>query len=188
MQAGTRNHGSANANGDKRLEELMLYIADRCENDPYFGSTKLNKVLFLSDMFFYAQTGETITGAEYQRLPFGPAPRRMVPVLERLQTEQRGYMRTRQTSIGTQKRLVALADPDLSMFSGEQIAQVEKVLRLVQNQKANELSDTTHRDATWRFARDGETINPNAIFISQEPLSRSEMALGLAAAKEQGLA
>lgn len=28
---------------DRRLAELMLYLADKCERDPVFGATKLNK-------------------------------------------------------------------------------------------------------------------------------------------------
>jgi len=172
---------------DAKLKELMLFIADRCENDAFFGSIKLNKVLFWSDMLFYAQHGRTITGAEYQRLQFGPAPRRVLPVLRELDDSRRGAMRERRTTKGTQKRLVALDDADLSLFSGEEIAHVDSILRALARQTAGQLSNRTHDDATWKFARDGETINPNAIFISDESVGKGELAFGLAEAKAQGL-
>lgn len=172
---------------DQKLKELMLYIADRCQDDAFFGATKLNKVLFWSDMLYYAAHGETITGAEYQRLQFGPAPRRMLPAIRDLEAEKRGAIRERQTMKGTQKRLVPLADANLQPFSAEQIAHVNQIMHALERQGADQLSNRTHDDATWLFAFDGETINPNAIFISNQPITRSEMEPGLAEAKAQGL-
>ena len=48
-----------------KFKELVLYIASRCERDPTFGAVKLNKELFFSDFWAYAEFGEPITGAEY---------------------------------------------------------------------------------------------------------------------------
>jgi hypothetical protein len=39
---------------DKRLGELMLYIAKKSQFDQNFGSTKLNKILFYADFVSYA--------------------------------------------------------------------------------------------------------------------------------------
>ena len=33
----------------KRLRELILFIAERCLNNPTFGAVKLNKILFFAD-------------------------------------------------------------------------------------------------------------------------------------------
>ncbi len=52
------------ANDEAKLVELILYIADKCENDPHFGKTKLNKILFFSDMLYYGFFGNAITGVE----------------------------------------------------------------------------------------------------------------------------
>ena len=48
---------------DAKLRELILYVAERCENDPDFGALKLNKILFNADFIAYALTGKAITGA-----------------------------------------------------------------------------------------------------------------------------
>ena len=44
---------TAHTQGDERkLRELILYISQRCANDPTFGAIKLNKTLCFSDFFF----------------------------------------------------------------------------------------------------------------------------------------
>src|SRR5215467_9574991 len=64
---------------DEKFKELILYIASHSEDDPAFGATKLNKLLFFADFITYLRLGHPITGQEYQRLENGPAPRRMLP-------------------------------------------------------------------------------------------------------------
>ena len=41
---------------------LMLYLAHRCQEADYFGSTKLCKLLYYSDFTAFARTGSPITG------------------------------------------------------------------------------------------------------------------------------
>ena len=49
----------------------MLYLAYRCRDADYFGSTKLCKLLYYSDYTAFARTGAPITGADYIRQPHG---------------------------------------------------------------------------------------------------------------------
>jgi len=93
---------------DNKLRELILYIADKSETDPTFGEIKLNKILFYSDFIMYWKTGNSITRHEYMKLGQGSAPRRLLPIQEKLiynceaalkQTDYYGY---------AQKRLLAL--------------------------------------------------------------------------------
>ena len=67
-----------------KLQELILYIARRSEDDRHFGANKLNKLLFYSDFLAYAKTGRSFTGAPYERLEHGPAPRGLAAALEEL--------------------------------------------------------------------------------------------------------
>src|SRR5438034_10969942 len=73
--------------GQARLRELILYVSQRCANDPTFGATKLNKILFYADFFSYFRFGEPIAGIEYQRLPNGPAPKQLLPVRRQMLAE-----------------------------------------------------------------------------------------------------
>ena len=55
----------------QRFRDLMLYLAYRCRDADYFGSTKLCKLLYYSDYTAFAHTGAPITGAEYIRQAHG---------------------------------------------------------------------------------------------------------------------
>ncbi|MDH5642316.1 MAG: Panacea domain-containing protein, partial [Nitrospira sp.] len=68
-------------NADK-FKELILYVASQCEQDTYWNSTKLNKILFYSDFLAYKVNGQSITGADYFALERGPAPKALVPIRE----------------------------------------------------------------------------------------------------------
>ena len=92
---------------DRKLEELIVYIATKCEGDPSFGATKLNKMLFFSDFTAFAMRGDAITGHDYMRLENGPAPRRFLPIRNRL-IDRGDCVLVERSHFGMkQKRLVA---------------------------------------------------------------------------------
>src|ERR1700733_10925348 len=97
---------------ERRFAELMLYVSEKCASDPKFGATKLNKILFYADFLAYAELGNSITGFEYQKLPHGPAPRRILTVRRRL--EQEGALEVSNVKLRegrTQTRLGAKRNP-----------------------------------------------------------------------------
>ena len=157
-------------NADKRLRELILHVSSKCCDDPTFGATKLNKVLFFSDFLSYAQTGKAITGAEYQKLPQGPAPKRLVPVRKEL--ERKGALAIQQIPMGTivQKRPVALLPADLGDFSGEEIARVDKVIEVLRGHSAATVSAVSHKRA-WRITGDNESIPYEAALLSDDGIT-----------------
>src|ERR1700720_1644773 len=81
--------------GQKRLREAILYVSHACEAAPLFGLVKLNKILWRADFESFAERGQPITGRQYQRLPQGPAPVEMLPLLNEMQAE--GLIRIERT-------------------------------------------------------------------------------------------
>jgi len=163
-------------NGDARLRELILYIAEKCANDPGFGKTELNKILYFADFASFARRGQPITGAEYMRQPAGPVPRRMLPVLNEMQAK--GEIVVQRVPVGkyTQERVVPAIRPDLSMFSAEEIALVDEMIRMWRNRTAKRVSDLTHGRA-WKAAESSGTSIPyEAVFVSDDPLGHYEIA------------
>src|SRR6266536_4387740 len=69
---------------ERKMKNLILYIATKCAGHKRFGTVKLNKNLFFSDMVAYAVLGSPITGVEYLALDAGPAPRRMPAIKEEM--------------------------------------------------------------------------------------------------------
>src|SRR4051794_8202747 len=73
---------------DSKFLELVLYVAAKSQFDEYFGATKLNKILFYSEVLTYFRTKKPITGQAYQKLANGPAPRHLVPIREAMIANQ----------------------------------------------------------------------------------------------------
>jgi hypothetical protein len=76
--------GSIVEYNERKFAELVLYVTRGLRNDRAGGATKLNKALYFSEFAHMRARGRPITGAEYQRLERGPAPRSLVPVREAL--------------------------------------------------------------------------------------------------------
>ena len=163
--------------GEKRLGELILYVSMKCADDQTFGATKLNKILWLSDFMAYARYAAPITGVEYQRLANGPAPRCLVPVRKTL-VEAGALVISKRQTFGryVQKRPVPLREPDLGIFTSEQVALVDEVITGLWNMNATETSQWSHGKA-WRAAvSDGELIPYEAVFVSNAPIDQSDIA------------
>jgi hypothetical protein len=140
-----------------KFRELVLYIAKVCANDETFGAIKLNKILFFSDFFAYRQRRESITGASYQRLRLGPAPKCLLPVQKTLIEENALGIQQTERYGRIQKRPVALREPDLSGFKAQEIAIVDQVIRDLWGISAAEASELSH-GFWWQLAKDKEEI------------------------------
>jgi hypothetical protein len=141
-----------------KFKELILYIARKCEGDTAFGATKLNKVLFFSDFAAYRQLGMPITGARYQALRNGPAPRQLIPVRQEMERDGE-IVELRRTYFGRlQKRLVAKREPNLRPFTGSEIAIVDAVIEDFEALNATELSGLSHDFVGWKYAALEEDI------------------------------
>jgi antitoxin SocA-like protein len=173
---------------EEKLAELILYISKKSVGDPKFGAIKLNKILYLSDFLAFGNWSEPITGVEYQHLPKGPAPRRLLPVRDEMRSA--GILAIQDVPLrsgNVQKRTVNLREPNLKLFSGEQIALVDSVIEDLRDLDAEESSDYSHRFVGYKMTKLGENIPYGSIFISDEPLSAAEITRGQELAREFGL-
>lgn len=153
---------------DGKLRELILYVANRSMDDPNMGSLKLNKALFYADFGAYLHLGVPITGHRYFKLPQGPAPRHLVEVRDGLLADKSARMVRR--DVGADRpltRLVALREPDLSLFSAEQLAFVDAVLDGLRDSTGTAVSNKTHLLAGWRLAKHQEDIPYETAFLGQ---------------------
>ena len=159
---------------EQKFKELVLYISKRSESDPTFGAVKLNKVLFLADFLSYAVHDKPITGAEYIKLPHGPGPKLMGPIRDEMAEDDEIVEVIREHFGYTQRRLIAKREPDLSEFSGTEIALVDLVIEEEKDATATELSAMTHKMLGWRVAFDREVIPYSTVFLSNEPVTEED--------------
>jgi hypothetical protein len=160
---------------DTRIRELILYISDKCSDDPGYGATKLNKILYHSDFIAFLRDGRPVTGAEYSALEHGPAPRRLVPVRDSLIAEGNLVIKLHPILDKVQHRPIALRPPRLDLFSARDISIVDEVIQELWGKTAAEVSDGSHGIA-WVATDEGESVPYEAAYLSDEPLSQAEIA------------
>jgi hypothetical protein len=162
-----------------KMRELILYVSQQSQDDPAFGATKLNKILFFADFLAYRLHGKAITGQPYQKLDFGPAPKCLLPLRGKmvgagdLALQHRDYYGEKQV------RTIALRNPDLGGFNGREIAVVDFVIKQLQDKNATEVTELSHRFAGWELAELGEEI-PYQVALLDAPgeLSQTERQHG----------
>lgn len=171
----------------QKFKELILYVCEKSATDSNFGATKLNKILFLSDFWAYAELGKPITGAQYMKLEWGPAPRPLLPI--RAEMQKHGELAIQETTLDpemSRKRPVNLRAADLSIFTAEEIALVDRILEFCKSATAKGVSRYTHDWQGWKAAQDMETIPYETVFISDKPITPFEIARGQELAAKHG--
>jgi hypothetical protein len=159
---------------EDKFKELVLYISDKCEQDPDYGAVKLNKILFYSDFYAYLDFGKPITGAEYIALEHGPAPKLLAPI--RREMEGKDIIIRENTRFGNrQVRVIPRRDPDLSKFSAQEIALVDEIINKFCGANAKLLSEISHLERCWQVAETKETIPYQAAFLSAHDATPSDI-------------
>jgi hypothetical protein len=164
---------------NEKLAQLILLISERSEDDPTFGSVKLNKLLFHCDFSAYLTFGVPITGQEYFALPQGPAPRRLIPVTKRLQ--MRGEFGYKEIDFygKTQKKPMALSRPNISVFTSREINLIDKIIHKYWGMTGREISEGSHLFIGWRIAKEQETIPYTTALVGFRKPTTEEVAYGL---------
>ncbi|MGH7902232.1 MAG: Panacea domain-containing protein, partial [Thermodesulfobacteriota bacterium] len=127
-----------------KLSQLIIYIATKSKDDPNFGVTKLNKILFTIDFYAYGLRGESISEAKYIHLKKGPAPKDMRTVLNGLQKDGKIKIDIREYFGYEQKRIIALKNPDLSLFATDELEFTDYLIDQTREFTAKSLSTWTH--------------------------------------------
>ncbi len=173
---------------EEKFRELVLYVSQKCAADPRFGATKLNKILYFSDVACYGYYGKPITGVEYQKLQNGPAPKKFVPIRSKMEREGILGVQEIQLSNGQrQVKTVNLRPPNLDVFTAKEIALVDAVIEALSNETAQGVSDLSHEMIGWKVARDNEVIPYSTVFLRDAPLDEIDIQRGREVAKEYGL-
>ena len=159
-------------------------MAEESESDPRFGATKLNKILYFSDFKSFGMLGESITGATYQRLDRGPAPRELLSVLRSMEAEGEIERVERRYFNRPQKVARPLRKSDANeLLDPAELAIVDAVIADLRDLNASQVSALSHLEAGWRLARDREDIPYETVYISDRRPTPSELS-----AWEQALA
>ena len=168
---------------DAKLGETILYIASKDEN---CGGTRLNKILWKADQQAFAKLKKSITDAQYMREKFGPVPRHLKRVQDRLIAERDIFIRPDSVYGRPRNLVVAMRDADLDVFSPWEVAILDAVIEEERGKTARQMSDESHGRA-WEIAgENGAFIPYEACAISDEPMDSFDIALAEQIAAECG--
>lgn len=171
-----------------KFRELILYISQKCADDPTFGATKLDKILFQADMEHYLEHGRTITSMEYMKLPNGPVPRMFAPIRDDMMSHGEFAYVLGNVGTLTQERPVACRPFNRDVFGETELNEADRAIAELWGKTATEVSRDSHQLMGWKVARNyGDTIPDFAYLIDSDPLTSDDIEWGQRIADEYGL-
>lgn len=143
---------------EQKFKTAVHYICARSKDPSRLGATKLNKILFASDVVSYLSTGKPITGHKYKKMQFGPVPCEILNTLSALQAEGKIAVGQSKYHGFEKKDYVSLCDPDLAALDKDEIDLINFMIdEICDNHTATSISELTH-DIVWDSAAMGEEI------------------------------
>jgi Protein of unknown function (DUF4065) len=144
-----------------RIIPAAHYVIARTEPSR-LGFTKLNKVLWYSDVEHYRRHGESLTGlCFYERMPQGPMSKAISSAVRQLEADGKVLERRTKVIDYTRRELVWLKEPDISCFNAEQIDILNEIMDVLCKHSAEAVSDVSH-DAYWEALSDGDAMSVGA--------------------------
>jgi hypothetical protein len=152
----------------RKFQELLLYIAERLQDDKAGGDKKLNKLLFYADFTAYRRLGKPITGAKYCRRQHGPAAAALVPVRKELMRQKVVQTKMRDYYGRKQRVTVPRRTADRNAFEPGELELVDEVIAEFQNFNGKQIEDFSHGEPGYLMVSDGERIPYASTFLTDE--------------------
>lgn len=170
---------------NRKLKDLILYIAKNFKSKESLWKTMLNKLLYFSDFNYYEWTWNLISWATYKKLPYWPVPEDISEILDgMLKDGEIAIKKAKVHDFYTQKIIVLDENVDTSVFdSTDKINKqkkdnytpyddlpsskkiVDDVLARYENWTARSLSDLSHEDTPYKVVKNyGDIIKPDHVF------------------------
>lgn len=142
----------------EKFKELVHYVCSAGVDPSLLGATKLNKILWLSDLLSYLNNGRSLTGELYLKRQYGPVPGHILSVLEELEADGKVSVR-KLTQYGFPKtEYISFEAPDLDWLSDAQKKLVDDVIAdICHNYTAGSIRDFSHTQV-YDAAKTGENI------------------------------
>jgi hypothetical protein len=158
--------------GNKNLKskELILYISSRLKDKHNYGSTLLNKSLYFIDSMSYLKKGMPISHFEYIKQKFGPTPKpaQFLQIKDELITKKEMDVVDVNYFGREQKKFRALREPDMSVFSSDEINIINSVLDSICDTNAVDISEYSHKFIAWQFASEKESLPYYTFLLSNK--------------------
>jgi hypothetical protein len=157
------------------FKALVHQIIARVDDPSQLGAVKLNKCAWFIDGYSYLLTGQTLTGARYTKMPQGPVPKAMLPILRDLQSEGKITVETVDYYGRSKRQYRSLIEPE-NEFDDATLEYIQDITDVIAKaHTATSISDLTH-GAAWKLAKDGEDLPFFAVLADDlEPVTDADI-------------
>ncbi|WP_422353856.1 type II toxin-antitoxin system antitoxin SocA domain-containing protein [Roseivirga pacifica] len=132
----------------ERLTEMIVFFAHYM---PSF-KTKMNKLLFYADFGMFKNSGQSISGAMYKAIPYGPVPNQFETLYERLSTEDviDNFYEDLENG-GQSEFLKGRKDRPFNkaLFSDDELMMLSLVCRKFERTNASQIVEISHDEEAW---------------------------------------
>ncbi|MCL2014744.1 MAG: Panacea domain-containing protein [Defluviitaleaceae bacterium] len=151
-------------NDTKYKEMILTAIKCGANTDGKITKIKLAKLVYLADFIWYYLHLESMSGAEYRKLPYGPVSDAYFRMLSELEDDE--IITVEKTN---RAKLISCNQvAETSALTSEQIILLTKICKAWQSSTTQEIVDFTHKQLPWQICRDREII-PYCLIIQEEP-------------------
>lgn len=144
---------------EDKFENAVLYFTSTI---PLVFWTKLNKLLWYFDFLTFQNVGLSATGAVYLRAPHGPVPDGYEFLIGGMISDK--AIEPKEIIFDEQKDIAgeilrALEEPDLTIFSSEEIACLKKVTDFMRHLTSTQISKISHDEEGYKNTPEWEKIS-----------------------------
>lgn len=137
------------------VENIISYISSKVNN---LTITSLNKYLWFIDILSFNQRGVSITGLTYQKQQYGPT------IIDQRYKEisllDDKYIRNDyEDESGTKTIITSNKNFDLSKLKDSEIEIINKIIKLLKDEKVTDISEMSHREDGWKKTKRFEQIS-----------------------------
>lgn len=127
-----------------RLRNVLLFYIEKFNG---IFVTQMNKILFYTDFLSYRENGQAITGLSFKAIQYGPVPDRWDRAYSLIDDIYQIEVEGKNGNVGN--KLVSEMPCDISSFTNEQLAILEKVYDTFKNDNSVTISNKSHEEPAW---------------------------------------
>lgn len=149
---------------EKKYKNAILFFARKIQNGT-LGKVKLMKLLYFLDFDYFEKYGKSITGDEYLRFEHGPVPHMAKGLLDKMNGKELKISKHKMPEgLNDQERIEALQEPDVSVFSPEEVLMLEEVATKWERFSGSEMKNASHGEAPWIATKPNDVIDYNLAY------------------------
>ncbi len=172
----------------EKFKKLVLYIAERCADDPTYGTIKLHTALYYADFAAYRMFGQPISGAVYEKYQAGPVARQLPAIRKELIESGAATFVNRPHFLGGHRQFVPvnLSQSMREHFDERERELIDSIVDFFRGKSEREVSQFVRSEPGWAAADEQEAIPYESGWLKPTPLDPDSEAAAFRYAREHG--